>query len=124
MIAFEAHAGGWLQHTLATGFKVPRSLAPGQGGPGAAVPFMCRGCAGDKGKPWLIVSGDDNGTVTQLTPRSADKADWGYDAARVATGSGTVGSTDVADIDGDGWVEVAVPMYKDNQLRLYTYAPQ
>lgn len=77
----------------------------------------------DAGRPLLLVSGDDNGTVTMLTPRSQAPDDWTYDATRVATGSGTVGSVAVGDANGDGWTDVVVPMYADNRVDLYTFAP-
>ena len=41
-----------------------------------------------KGKPDVMVSGDDNGTVVHLTPNSASPTDWTYQETRVCQGTG------------------------------------
>ena len=37
---------------------------------------------------------------------------------------GTVGTIAVADSDGDGYVEFAVPLYTDSVVKVYTFSPQ
>ena len=34
-----------------------------------------------------------------------------------------IGNVDVADVDGDGFVEVFVPAWTQGQLKVFTFAP-
>ena len=71
----------------ATGYKPINTLAPGSGGPGVPVAFFPN-LKMQKGKPDVMVSGDDNGTVVHLTPNSASPTDWTYQETRVCQGTG------------------------------------
>ena len=43
-------------------------------------------------KPLILVSGDDNGTVSIMVPASEAPSDWSYNISVFTTGSGTVGT--------------------------------
>ena len=66
-IPAEPFSAAWPRHTLATGFKPITPWLPGQGGPGTAKAFK-PDLRLDVDKPSILLSGDDNGTVTVLTP--------------------------------------------------------
>lgn len=98
-------------------------LLPGQGGPGTALAFSLNTKAPGP-KPFVLLSGDDNGTVCVLTPNSDSPNDWLYTETRLFTSpKGTVGSLAVGDVDGDGWAEVVVPSYAESMVDLYTFKP-
>ena len=114
--AYARGSQGWQRHTLAEGFRVKRSILPGQGGPGAVVPLHPSG-GGAKGPPTLLVSGDDNGTVSLMTPRHGET--FAYTLERLCQGTGTVGTPAV--LYGDGGTTLVVPMYHDGRVVVFQY---
>jgi len=98
----------------------PQGIGPGKGGPGEARAFHPKN--GGTGPMSILVSGDDNGTVVMLAPTGPAEG-WEFEATRLLSLKGTVGSAVVADLDGDGWAEVVVPHYSGNNLGVYTFAP-
>lgn len=82
---------------------------------------------GDDGlphKPWLLLSGDDDGRMYVLYPNTEDRDDWVYQKhILVDTLDTTVGKMAHGDIDNDGYEEVIVAGYTAGQLYVYTYAP-
>ena len=118
-------SSSWAQHVLATGFiPNPTSLpSPGshsRGSPGRAAAFHPK--TSRSGKPAILVSGDDAGTISVLTAvASEDSSDWNYTQEWVVNSTGTIGSPAVGDVDGDGLADIFVPMYSANRVEVYTF---
>lgn len=118
-----APGANWTRHELASGFKPIRSFLPGQGGPGTARAFQPFSGKAQL-KPSILVSGDDNGTVAILTAANpSTKADWSYTIDRICTGTGTIGTVGFGDLNNDQYIDLVVPMFADNRVDVYTFAP-
>ena len=75
-------------------------------------------------KPWISLSGDDDGKHWVLVPQSEDPSDFGYDVNLVVdTGDTTAGTMVVADLDGDGYTEIVAVGYTVGEIYVFTYAP-
>ena len=48
---------------------------------------------------------------------------WAYAKHRIINSTGTVGTVAVGDMTADGIADLAVPLYAENKLALYTFAP-
>jgi hypothetical protein len=107
-------ASAWIKHELATGYKPTLPFLPGRGAPGNISPFSPPATALASTKPWLLVSGDDAGTVSVLVPVSTSSSDWSYDETFIYNSTGTVGSP-VA-VATDAGVDVIVPDYVQNKM--------
>jgi len=117
--------GLWTRHVLATGYvpipsKLPSPGAHSKGSPGSAKAFEVKAGAGDK--PRILVSGDDGGFVAVLTAASEDSSSWEYTQEFLCNSTGTIGTPDVGDVDGDGLADIFVPFYSENKVEMYTYA--
>jgi len=126
VLAYEQPKGAWNddgatwdKHMLADGYAPLKSLIPGQGSPGTAVPFPSPLTNGVK--PWIVVSADDGGWVDLLVPYQDDNVDdWSYNKTRIVQSDGTVGTPTVGDLDNDGVPEIIVPLYNENRIAVYT----
>ena len=78
-----------------------------------------------EGKPWILLSGDDDGRTYYLQPNSQDTDDWSYTMTYfVDQGSGQIVGKPVAfDSNGDGFSEVFVPAWSANEVKFFTFAP-
>jgi len=114
--------GEWKSHTLATGYK-PLKSGTGKGAPGTARSFHAEVASKGKAKPQILISGDDAGVVDILTPASNEAGNFEYTSERLTSSesSGTIGTPAFGDVDGDGWVEIFVPMYSDNRVEVYSF---
>ncbi|KAA0195808.1 hypothetical protein HAZT_HAZT000173 [Hyalella azteca] len=75
-------------------------------------------------KPWILLSGDDDGRMYILYPDTEVRDDWTYRKnILVDTLDTTVGKMAHGDIDNDGYEEIIVAGYSAGQLYVYTYAP-
>lgn len=75
-------------------------------------------------KPYILVSGDDDGKGYILEPSSSRTDDWSYLSHKfVDVGKGTVGQFAFADVNADGYTDIVVPAYNDGTVSLYTFAP-
>jgi len=79
---------------------------------------------GAQPKPWIALSGDDDGIHYLLFPRSEDPADMEYELRIMhdteATTSGTMA---IDDLDGDGYMEIISAGYTAGEVYVYTFAP-
>ncbi|KAK3863385.1 hypothetical protein Pcinc_030835 [Petrolisthes cinctipes] len=75
-------------------------------------------------KPYILVSGDDDGRTYILMPNSDVRDDWVYQKhILVDTMETTVGKMAHGDFDGDGYEEVVVAGYSAGKLFAFTYTP-
>jgi hypothetical protein len=114
------NVSAWTKHTLASGFTV-REFGPGQAAPGAARAFFpCAGSAA--AKPTIVLAGDgDQRTYVLQAASDSDPTNWAYTLTELFDCQGTVGQPAVADVDGDGCVEVFVPCYDVGVVHVYSY---
>lgn len=75
------------------------------------------------GKPWLVLSGDDDGRGYYLRPQSQLPDVWLYDLVTVFDGGPdfTMGSPIAFDADNDGTTELFYAIYSGNEIRFYTF---
>jgi len=126
VFGFERPSGSskWTKHVLATGFTphpsaLPSPGAHSKGAPGKAASFHAK--LPGAGKPQVLLSGDDGGFVSVLSPVSQDSADWNYSQSMVCNSTGTIGSPAVGDVDGDGMADIFIPFYSDNKVEVYSF---
>ena len=75
-------------------------------------------------KPWIALSGDDDGKFYVLVPTSEDPNVWDYDVQLILdTGDTTAGTMAVADLDGDGYTDIVAAGYSQGRIHVFTYAP-
>ena len=76
-------------------------------------------------KPWIIISGDDEGTTYYLTPNSEDANNWGYEKINIIdAGAGNIlGTPTTADVNGDGYADIFIPAYNRGEINAFTFAP-
>jgi len=131
VFAFEppvnARGDTWVRHELATGFKpypsiIPSPGAHSRGAPGTATAFHAETSKVGKEKPRILLSGDDGGFVTILTPSSEDDGDWSYSNSYLCNSTGTMGSPSIYDVDGDGFVELFIPFYSAGKMEIYNFS--
>ncbi|XP_002124593.3 uncharacterized protein LOC100177500 [Ciona intestinalis] len=111
----------WTRHVLQTGYK--DFPLPGSGSPGSATAFWPLASMESAGvKPYVMVTGDDDGQGYVVTANTEDPDDWTYSSVTIySDGRGTVGAIAVGDVDGDGATEVFLPLYEKRSVRVMTY---
>nr|KAG5686829.1 hypothetical protein BaRGS_016684 [Batillaria attramentaria] len=88
------------RRTLSTGYA-SRTSGQGRGAPGSPI-IVYPETQVTTGKPWIILSGDDDGQAHLLKPASNDASDWSYQQTNfLDVGTGTVGGIAAGDMDGD-----------------------
>lgn len=131
-LAFEQPAGwsagsteAWTRHVISDVYLPAPKQPQGSGAPGAPSSFIKD--TGDGGKPHVLMSSDDGGSVVILEPASQAPEDWKYNTYTVYTsqattsqGVSTMGTAIAADVDGDGRAEIIIPSYAENKLLMYT----
>jgi hypothetical protein len=119
-------SSAWTRHVLSDGYLPQPSQPQGSGAPGAPSSFIMDTAVG--GKPHIVLSSDDGGSVDILEPATQDPDDWTYNRhtiytsqAQTSQGVSTIGTAIPADVDGDGRSEILVPSYAENKLILFTF---
>jgi hypothetical protein len=131
----------WTMHTVTTGYApYPKKISgPGRGSPGSVITFHPRTTtttstsgssisSGGGNYPSILVSGDDGGFVSILTPdlsSASDASSWNYTYTQsfLCNSTGTIGSPAVGDIDGDGITELFIPFYSDGKVEVFSFEP-
>lgn len=113
-------ASAYTRHTLAEGFPVTQK-GQDQASPGSPVAFFpTAALEAAGGAPYIAIAGDAAQVAYVLVP---GRRDWVYTTTLLHDCGCTVGYPAVADVDGDGYVEIVVPCYDDGIIAAYTFAP-
>lgn len=114
--------GKFIKHTIAVGFK-PRKSGTGKGAPGSAIAVQPTINASGI-KPVILLSGDDDGRAYMFEADSQNPNDWSYTKTTFCdAGDGTVGELSTGDVTNDGYLEVFVPSYSQNEIIVYSFKP-
>ncbi len=133
------HEGGGKGLVLA--YEVPKDLSKGtftkhvllkdietrQGGfnqasPGSARTFKAK--IDDKeSKPLILVNGDGSQRAHILTAQSQQSGDWNYTETELVDANCTAGLSAIGDANGDGYTDIFVPAYDNNEIHVFTFAP-
>jgi hypothetical protein len=71
------------------------------------------------------VAGDGTNSAFLLTPVAGEPFTYSAPADSVLLNAGgTVGTLAIADVNGDGYVEMFVPNYDKGYVNIYTFSPQ
>jgi len=122
---------GWSRRSLISGFVANPYLFGNSMTPGKQRLFypsveyqMTPNELGNLPKPWIALSGDDDGVHYILYPMSEELDNWEYEMeVMVDTEETTAGTMAVADLDGDGYVEVISAGYTKGRVYVFTFAP-
>ena len=72
----------------------------------------------------IILTGDDDGSVYLFESFSdTNTTEWRYNMTEIFHAGGTVGTPAVHDVNDDGYMEIFIPAYTDNELYTYTFEP-
>jgi hypothetical protein len=75
-------------------------------------------------KPYIMVSGDDDGNHYILEPLSESPNDWSYEKhILIETNGTTTGKFAIGDFDGDGYTDIVAAGYSVGKIYAFTYAP-
>jgi len=121
----------WKRSAIASGFVANSYLFGGSMAPGKTRLFWpseeYKNTATEFGpmpKPYIALSGDDDGVHYVLFPKSEDPANMEYDMeVMVDTEKTTAGTMAVTDLDGDGYTEIVSAGYTAGEVYVYTFAP-
>jgi hypothetical protein len=136
VLAFESPDGWtagsntpWVRHVLSDGYLPSPQQPQGSGAPGAPSTFILDASSG--GKPHIVLSSDDGGSVDVLAPATQDAGDWAYtrqtiytSQAKTSQGVSTIGTVLAVDVDGSGRPELFIPSYAENKLLMYSFDPE
>jgi len=119
-------SAAWTRHLLSDGYLPQPQIPQGAGAPGAPSSFIMDTAVG--GKPHIVFSSDDGGSVDILEPASQAPEDWTYhrhtiytSQATTSQGVSTIGTALAADVDGDGRAEIIIPSYAENKLVMFSF---
>lgn len=76
-----------------------------------------------KKKPYILVSGDNEGRLSVLIPSSKKTNDWEYTSHTIYRTRSSIGAIAVEDFNNDGFMEIVVPVLDYRKLLFFTYKP-
>jgi len=125
------NAEDWKRISLASGFQANSYLFGSSMTPGKQRLFYpseeyknTPNELGNQPKPWIALSGDDDGIHYIMHPMSEDPTNWDYDLKiMVDTEATTAGTMAIYDFDGDGYMEIVSAGYTEGMVYVYTFAP-
>jgi len=108
------------KHMIASGFNSRNGGAAGRS-PGFARAFYSTATTNQK--PWIWVSGGDDGRAYYLRPLSQTATNWEYETVVVVDKgpNQNIGGMAVADINGNGPKEMFVSTHGLNEVSVYTF---
>ncbi|MFZ9596481.1 MAG: FG-GAP-like repeat-containing protein [Bdellovibrionia bacterium] len=113
-------SGAWTKHVLLDRIQTRQggiqSASPGS-------PLVFYPSPHHLGKPWILISGDGSQRAHLLTPVSSESTNWSYRETIVLDSKSTIGSSAIADVDGDGNPEIFIPQYDGNQIDVLRIEP-
>lgn len=116
----------WKRHTLIQGGN-RLSDEPFNSGPQIKIfhPIVrdSSNFVSSKKKPFILLSGDNDGYLKVLSPRSRGASDWGYNQHVIFKARGPVGPVALEDLDHDGYMEILVPVVDSQRILFFTYKP-
>merc|ERR1719193_2908644 len=121
--------GSWKRTALASGFTAHPYLFGSSMAPGKSLLFWpseeyknTPTAFGPQPKPWIAISGDDDGVHYIMFPKSEDPENWEYDIqVMVDTEATTAGTMAVVDLDGDGFTEIISAGYTAGEVYVFTF---
>jgi len=127
----EQDSGEWKRTALASGFVAHSYLFGGSMAPGKSMLFWpseeykaTPTEFGPMPKPWIALSGDDDGVHYIMFPISEDPDNMEYDIqVMVDTEATTAGTMAVVDLDGDGFTEIISAGYTAGTVYVYSFKP-
>lgn len=125
-------SSGWNRISLVSGFVANSYLFGNSMTPGKQRLFypseeygQTLNELGNTPKPWIALSGDDDGIHYVMFPVSEELDNWEYDMqVMVDTEATTAGTMSVVDLDGDGYMEIISAGYTAGTVYVYTFAPE
>jgi len=115
----------WKRHTLISGGD-NMSDEPFNSGPQIKIfhPIVRdRSNFINKKKPFILLSGDNDGYLKVLSPQSRQSDSWTYSKHVVFKANGPVGPVALEDLDHDGYMEILVPVVDSQRILIFTYKP-
>jgi len=124
-------ASNWKRISLSSGFTANSYLFGNSMTPGKQRLFYpseeyknTPNSLGNPAKPWIALSGDDDGVHYVMHPMSDELDNWDYDLKiMVDTEATTAGTMAVADLDGDGFTEIISAGYTEGMVYVYSFSP-
>jgi len=128
---YQQQEGEWVRSAIASGFIANSYLFGGSMTPGKSRLFWpseeYKDTLTETGavpKPWIALSGDDDGVHYVLFPLSEDPSNMEYEMqVMMDTEQTTAGTMAVVDLDGDGYTEIISAGYTAGQVYVFTFAP-
>jgi len=123
--------GNFTKHTIASGFfpyVLPAGTAMSPGTPETFYPSKdyedSRLPDGRQKKPYIFLSGDDDGKHYILKPLSESPTDWSYEKHLLIDTNGTTsGKFAIGDFNGDTYTDIITAGYTTGIISAFTYAP-
>lgn len=118
LVGLNVRNGTWSRNVVYDNFPVLKS-GINQAAPGGAKAFYPNLREQNSSRPYLLVSGDGAEYAYLFEPTQSGQLSYKLVWTQLYKGF-TVGGTSVADLNGDGFSEVIIPIYESNTCYVYT----